>query len=123
MRCPRAPAGCRATAVRTGEVDALLLGDIEREAGAAILSELRRRPEFASAAGSFDVVKTPHHGSANISPALMEAIRAPVGIVSVGADDDYGHPPRIAKGIINQCLYLDQQGPNLDRASAWIHRW
>ena len=37
-------------------------------------------------------VKTPHHGSANISPALMEAIRAPVGIVSVGADNDYGHP-------------------------------
>mgnify|MGYP002132888744 FL=1 len=92
-------------AVRTGEVDALLLGDIEREAGAAILSELRRRPEFASAARSFDVVKTPHHGSANISPALMEAIRAPVGIVSVGADNDYGHPSATQLSLLRRLGY------------------
>ena len=76
-----------------------------REAGAAILSELRRRPEFASAARSFDVVKTPHHGSANISPALMEAIRAPVGIVSVGADNDYGHPSATQLSLLRRLGY------------------
>jgi competence protein ComEC len=41
---------------------------------------------------AFDVVKTPHHGSANLDDDLMAAVRAPVGVISVGADNDYGHP-------------------------------
>jgi competence protein ComEC len=79
-------------AVHVGEVDALLLGDVEREAAHDLLLRLRRDPQMTSAAGEFDVVKTPHHGSANLDPGLMAAVRAPVAVVSVGVDNDYGHP-------------------------------
>lgn len=79
-------------AVETGGARAILLGDIEREAGAALLGELRRRPDFAAQSRSFDLVKMPHHGSANVDASFLEAVRAPVAVVSVGADNDYGHP-------------------------------
>ncbi|HEX6916880.1 MAG TPA: ComEC/Rec2 family competence protein, partial [Phycicoccus sp.] len=79
-------------AVRVGDVDALLLGDVEREAAHDLLLRIRRDPQMAAAAGGFEVVKTPHHGSANLDDDLMAAVRAPVGIISVGADNDYGHP-------------------------------
>jgi competence protein ComEC len=78
--------------VHAGPVDALLLGDVEREAARAILLALRRDPAMAAAAGSLDAVKTPHHGSANLDAELMAAVRAPIAIVSVGKDNDYGHP-------------------------------
>ena len=79
-------------AARVGEVDALLLGDVEREAAHDLLRRLRRDPQMALVATGFEVVKTPHHGSANLDDDLMAAVRAPVGLVSVGADNDYGHP-------------------------------
>ncbi|WP_353950485.1 ComEC/Rec2 family competence protein [Knoellia sp. S7-12] len=79
-------------AVHVGEVDALLLGDVEREAAHDLVLRMRRDPQMATAATEFDVVKTPHHGSANLDPALMSAVRAPVAVISVGQDNDYGHP-------------------------------
>ena len=79
-------------AVHVGAVDALLLGDVEREAAHDLVLRLRRDPEMGTAATGFDVVKTPHHGSANLDDALMAAVRAPVAVVSVGHDNDYGHP-------------------------------
>ncbi|MBM6404650.1 ComEC/Rec2 family competence protein [Phycicoccus sp. CSK15P-2] len=79
-------------AARTGDIDVLLLGDVEREAAHDLLLRLRRDPEMSAAARGFEVVKTPHHGSSNLDAAFMEAVRAPVAIVSVGADNDYGHP-------------------------------
>ena len=81
-------------AVRTGTVDALLLGDVEREAAHDLLLRIRREPSMALAATGFEVVKTPHHGSANLDDDLMAAVAAPVGIISVGKDNDYGHPAR-----------------------------
>ena len=47
---------------------------------------------MAEAARGFEVVKTPHHGSANLDDDLMAAVRAPLAVVSVGGDNDYGHP-------------------------------
>ncbi len=79
-------------AARVGDVDALLLGDVEREAAHDLLLRLRRDPAMAAAARGFEVVKAPHHGSSNLDDDLMAAVRAPVGIISVGADNDYGHP-------------------------------
>ncbi len=79
-------------AARTGDVDALLLGDVEREAAHDLLLRLRREPSMAVAATGFEVVKTPHHGSANLDDQLMATVAAPVGIISVGEDNDYGHP-------------------------------
>lgn len=79
-------------AVHVGEVDALMLGDVEREAAHDLVLRMRRDPQMASAAMQFDVVKTPHHGSANLDATLMSAVRAPVAVISVGKDNDYGHP-------------------------------
>ena len=79
-------------AARSGTVDALLLGDVEREAAHDLLLRMRREPSMALAATGFEVVKTPHHGSANLDDDLMAAVAAPVGIISVGKDNDYGHP-------------------------------
>ena len=78
--------------VEVGEVSALLLGDIESEAGGAIRLALRRDPALAAAAADLDVVKMPHHGSSNLDLGLMDAVAAPIALVSVGADNTYGHP-------------------------------
>ncbi|KAB7745973.1 MBL fold metallo-hydrolase [Nostocoides sp. F2B08] len=73
-------------------VQAILLGDIEREAGRAILTRLRREPAWQDFAARLDLVKTPHHGSPNVDEMLVRALPAPLAAVSVGADNDYGHP-------------------------------
>ena len=90
-------------AVHAGPVDALLMGDVEREAAHALLLALRRDPGMASFAESLDVVKTAHHGSSNLDEGLMEAVRAPVAVISVGAGNDYGHPaPQTPGGLATQ---------------------
>ena len=62
----------------------LLTGDVEVEAQAALL----RKESLLRA----DVLKVPHHGSAYQSPAFLRAVHASVGVISVGRDNDYGHP-------------------------------
>jgi competence protein ComEC len=79
-------------AVHDGPLDVLLMGDVEREAAHQILLALRRDAAMAAHAERFDAVKTAHHGSANLDPELMWTVRAPVALISVGADNDYGHP-------------------------------
>jgi competence protein ComEC len=39
-----------------------------------------------------DILKVPHHGSAYSDPAFLAAVHASVALVSVGRDNDYGHP-------------------------------
>lgn len=101
-------------AVRTGDVDALLLGDVEREAAHDLLLRLRRDPAMAAAARGFELVKTPHHGSSNLDDELMAAVRAPVGVISVGADNDYGHPAPAHVALLRRLGYAvyrtDQRG-------------
>lgn len=38
------------------------------------------------------VLKVSHHGSANQEPAFIAAAGAEIALISVGADNDYGHP-------------------------------
>ena len=78
--------------VEVGDVTALLLGDIEAEAGHALRLALRRDPAMAAAAADLDVVKMPHHGSSNMDEQLMNEVAATVALISVGADNTYGHP-------------------------------
>ena len=78
--------------VRVGELTALLLGDIEQEAGHALRLAVSRDPAMAAAAAELDVVKMAHHGSSNLDEGFMDAIPAPVAVISVGADNTYGHP-------------------------------
>ncbi len=75
--------------VEVGRLHVLLLGDVEREAAHQVLLALQHD---ARAPPSVDVLKVAHHGSANRDDALLAFVRAPVAVVSVGADNDYGHP-------------------------------
>jgi competence protein ComEC len=101
-------------AVRSGPVDLLLLGDVEKEAAHAVLLELRRDPEMASRAREFDVVKVAHHGSGNLDPELMAEVAAPLAVISVGKDNDYGHPSPKALEVLGRSGYAvlrtDQRG-------------
>ncbi len=74
--------------VRSRGLRLLLTGDIEKEAGAAVLRQLRAEAD----AEPVDVLKVPHHGSANQDPELERAVHAPIAVISVGAGNDYGHP-------------------------------
>jgi competence protein ComEC len=101
-------------AVHSGPLHVLLLGDVEREAGHAILLELRRDPAMAAEARSLDVVKAPHHGSSNLDPDLMSAVAAPIAVISVGINNDYGHPAAAALTVLRRdgsaVFRTDQRG-------------
>jgi competence protein ComEC len=64
----------------------LLTGDVEPPAQRALLARW--------GAGPVDVLKVAHHGSAYQSPELLPAVRPRVALISVGAQNDYGHPAR-----------------------------
>ena len=52
----------------------------------------RQQPAMLERVAQYDVFKSPHHGSSNLDPQLMDAISARAAVISVGADNDYGHP-------------------------------
>jgi len=66
-----------------GDTTVLLTGDMESEVEAQIVDELPH----------IDVLKVGHHGSlTSTSPELLQAITPDYAVISVGADNDYGHP-------------------------------
>ncbi|WP_417562622.1 ComEC/Rec2 family competence protein [Microbacterium sp.] len=72
--------------VRGGGVPAsLYLGDMDATSQRALLASGALRSPYA-------VVKVAHHGSADQSPELYRAMGGAVALVSVGVDNDYGHP-------------------------------
>ncbi|WEH20376.1 ComEC/Rec2 family competence protein [Streptomyces sp. VNUA24] len=73
--------------VRTAGLTLLLLGDLEPPGQ----RELARSPE-AAALGAVDVLKVAHHGSAYQDPGLIRAMAPRLALISVGADNPYGHP-------------------------------
>ncbi|CAO5169306.1 competence protein ComEC [Frankia sp. AiPs1] len=84
----------------TAQVDgvrALLTGDVEALAQQAFLAE-----PGAETALRADVLKVPHHGSANQDPAFLRAVQARYALVSVGAGNDYGHPAPATLRILRQ---------------------
>ncbi|GAB3192494.1 hypothetical protein GCM10027261_05330 [Geodermatophilus arenarius] len=69
-------------------VRVLLTGDLSAAAEARVLD---RGVDLRA-----DVLKVPHHGSADVDPAFLAATGARVALVSVGAENTYGHPaPRL----------------------------
>jgi competence protein ComEC len=70
-----------------GGVRILLTGDVEAVAQRQLL-----RPPQARQTLRADVLKVPHHGSANQDPDFLAAVGARYALVSVGAGNDYGHP-------------------------------
>lgn len=73
--------------VRSAGLTLLLLGDLEPQGQ----RELARSPE-AAALGAVDVLKVAHHGSAYQDPGLIRAMAPRLALISVGADNPYGHP-------------------------------
>lgn len=50
--------------------------------------------------GTVSVVKVSHHGSHDQSPELYARLRAPIGLIGVGADNEYGHPTDLALQLV-----------------------
>ncbi|WP_101783429.1 ComEC/Rec2 family competence protein [Nonomuraea indica] len=79
--------------VRWRAGSALLSGDIETEAQRALLGgDLPRA----------DILKVPHHGSPRQDPAFFSAVAPRAALISVGADNDYGHPARATVAILHR---------------------
>lgn len=87
-------------------IRSIFLGDLGERSQEALLATGGVRP--------VDVVKVAHHGSADQSPRLYELLDARVGLISVGADNGYGHPTRTLLNILATCgtsaLRTDRQG-------------
>jgi competence protein ComEC len=79
--------------VRWQAGSALLSGDIETEAQDALLRRLAPRA---------DVLKVPHHGSRRLDPAFFASVGARAALISVGADNDYGHPAPSTIGLLHR---------------------
>ncbi len=74
-----------------GVLDVVALGDLEEPGQDALLSALRSGGPPGVLDG-VDVVKVAHHGSASQSRGLATLLRPRVALVSVGAQNTYGHP-------------------------------
>jgi len=101
-----------------GDVSFLLTGDIEAAGEAALLDE---RVDLRAT-----VLKVAHHGSAySTSQALLDAVRPVVSVISVGADNDFGHPaPSTLERLDDTIVYrTDQQGDvtfSTDGERLWV---
>ncbi|WP_307849755.1 ComEC/Rec2 family competence protein [Qaidamihabitans albus] len=70
----------------------LLTGDVELAAQADLLAaEVDLRAE---------ILKVPHHGSRFTVPDFVNAVEPRIAVVSVGADNGYGHPNRTTLGML-----------------------
>lgn len=76
-----------------GEAPSLLaLGDLSEGPQRMLASRLPTR--------DVDVVKVSHHGSADQSEQLYHAVSAPIALIGVGAENDYGHPSEQALSFL-----------------------
>jgi len=70
--------------VQTHGIRILLMGDEEDISQARLLRE--------TGGVQADVLKVAHHGSARQDPDLVRGLGARLAVISVGVDNDYGHP-------------------------------
>ncbi len=92
----------------------LLTGDLEPTGQAALAGLL---PDL-----EVDVLKVPHHGSRYQDVDWLKTLRATTALVSVGADNDYGHPAvdvldalrasgaHVARTDLDGLILVDQDG-------------
>jgi len=71
-----------------------------------------------------DVLKVPHHGSARQDPDFLEATHASIALISVGANNSYGHPAdKTVKELVNdgmEVVRTDEHGSiSLSREGTW----
>jgi len=77
----------------SGCLSSLFLGDLGQQSQALMLA--------AGPVPQVQVVKVAHHGSADQEPRLYAAASAALGLISVGADNTYGHPTEELLGILS----------------------
>jgi competence protein ComEC len=70
--------------VETRGVRILMMGDEEESSQTTLLRQ--------NGGLRADVLKVAHHGSASQAPGLVRATGARLAVISVGIDNDYGHP-------------------------------
>jgi len=73
----------------------LLTGDVEEAGQRALLR--------AGVSVRADVLKLPHHGSRTTAPEFIAAVRPRLAVISVGADNPFGHPN---PGIVDRVTAL-----------------
>ncbi len=78
--------------VNTPELSAIFLGDLGEDAQNALMLD--------APIAAVDLVKVAHHGSSDQSAALYRKLGASVGLVSVGAENGYGHPTSKALAML-----------------------
>jgi competence protein ComEC len=92
-------------------ISVLLTGDLGAEAEA----RLRRSGADLRA----DVLKVPHHGSGDADPDFLAATGARLALVSVGADNTYGHPtPRLVRWLLQAGMRVHRTDRDGDLAVA-----
>lgn len=98
----------------------VFLGDLDEDAQRALLQ--------STTLGHHDVVKVAHHGSADQFAGLYERLSPSVSVLSVGAENDYGHPRTetmdLLARIASSVPRTDQDGlilisPAQDGVSVW----
>lgn len=78
--------------VSSGGLRILLAGDVEESGQANVVATV---PDLAA-----QVMLVPHHGSGRQSTDFLAAAGASVALISVGRDNDYGHPaPRTIQAV------------------------
>ncbi|MBU3976011.1 ComEC/Rec2 family competence protein [Propionicimonas sp.] len=89
-----------------GGVRLLLAGDLQESGQSAAVAAA---PDLKA-----EVLLVPHHGSAHQSPAFLAAVGAKLALISVGADNSYGHPAArtltAVQGTGAQLYRTDQSG-------------
>jgi competence protein ComEC len=89
--------------VSFGELDALLTADAEAD----VTTRLRLPP--------VEVLKVAHHGSADrLLPELLRRVHPRIAVISVGQNNDYGHPTPSTLATLAQAPGLDVYRTDLD---------
>lgn len=91
---------------------AVLLGDVESEAAVQLVAAWREHP--GEAPEGIDVLKVAHHGSANRDDRIVDLTAPTLALISVGAENDYGHPASSTLSALRErhvaVLRTDQAG-------------
>lgn len=106
--------------VTSGSVSILFTGDVEIEAQRGLV---RSGVDLRA-----DVLKVPHHGSAYQDNGFLAAVDASLAVISVGADNDYGHPAPVLLAELTslrmQIMRTDQDGAVAvgvgDNGTVWV---
>lgn len=120
---PDSNAGSLVIRVQSGAITMLLLGDTGRA----------QHHELVTAGIDLeaDIVKVAHHGSRDADQRLLELTGAELGLVSVGAENSYGHPSAELLSVLDgtniTVLRTDELGSiaisgSPDRLIVWSER-